>query len=55
MFCDHNEKLASRGQKKIKKFVTIKFLFLDADYLGDFFCFHNIREYGNNGNTKTRQ
>jgi hypothetical protein len=36
MFCDHNEKLASHDQKNIFKFVTLKFLFLDADSLGDF-------------------
>ena len=55
MICDHNEKLASDDQKKIKKFVTIIFLFFGADSLGDFFYFHNIRENGNNGNAKTRQ
>jgi len=39
MICDHNEKLASHARKKIKNFVTLKFLFFDADSLGDFFCF----------------
>ena len=55
MICEHNEKLASHDQKKIKKFVTLKFLFLGADSLGDFFYFHIIRENGNNGNTKSRR
>jgi len=36
MFCEHNEKLASHDQKKIKKFVMIIFLFFDADSLGIF-------------------
>ena len=36
MICDHNEKLASGDRKKIKKFVTLNFLFLDADPLGIF-------------------
>ena len=36
--CEHNEKLASHDRKKIYNFVTIKFLFLGADSLGDFFC-----------------
>jgi len=39
MFCEHNEKLASRDQKNIFKFVMLIFLFFDADSLGDFFCF----------------
>ena len=37
MFCDHNEKLASRGQKKIKKFVMLIFFIFDADSLGTFY------------------
>ena len=37
MICDHNEKLASHDQKKIKNFVTLIFLFFDADSLGVFF------------------
>jgi len=36
MFCEHNEKLASGDRKKIKNFVTIKFLFLGAEALGIF-------------------
>jgi hypothetical protein len=36
MFCEHNEKLASHDQKKIKNFVTLIFLFLGADSLGIF-------------------
>jgi hypothetical protein len=54
MFCEHNEKLASHDQKKIKIFVMLIFLFFSADSLGDFFYFHIIRENGNFGNTKTR-
>jgi hypothetical protein len=38
MICEHNEKLASHDQKKIKNFVTINFLFFIADSLGDFLC-----------------
>ena len=37
MICEHNEKLASRDRKKIKKFVTLIFLFFYADSLGTFF------------------
>jgi hypothetical protein len=55
MICDHNEKLASRDQKNIFKFVTIIFFIFGADSLGDFFYFHIIRENGNNGNRKSRQ
>jgi len=40
--CDHNEKLASHDRKNNFQFVTIKFLFFDADSLGSFFCFINI-------------
>jgi hypothetical protein len=36
MICDHNEKLASGDRKKIKNFVTLKFLFFGADSLGIF-------------------
>jgi hypothetical protein len=35
--CDHNEKLASGDRKKIKKIVTLIFLFFGADSLGVFF------------------
>jgi hypothetical protein len=42
MFCEHNEKLASGGEKNIFKFVMLIFLFLDAESLGDFFCSHII-------------
>ena len=55
MFCEHNEKLASHDEKKNENFVTLKFLFFDAESLGDFFYFHIIRENGNNGNRKSRR
>ena len=38
MFCDHNEKLASHDQKKIKKFVTLIFFIFIADSLEEFLC-----------------
>jgi hypothetical protein len=37
MFCEHNEKLASRGRKKIKKSVTLIFYFFDAESLATFY------------------
>ena len=37
MICDHNEKLASGDRKKNEKFVTLIFLFFDAESLGVFF------------------
>ena len=37
MICDHNEKLASRDQKNIFKFVTIIFFIFGAEPLGIFF------------------
>ena len=42
MFCEHNEKLASGDKKKNENFVTLIFLFLDAESLGDFLCSHII-------------
>jgi hypothetical protein len=42
MICDHNEKLASHDKKNIFKFVTLIFLFFDAESLGILFCCHNI-------------
>jgi hypothetical protein len=38
MFCEHNEKLASRRKKKNENFVMLIFLFLDAEALGVFLC-----------------
>ena len=55
MFCDHNEKLASGDRKNNEKFVTLIFLFFDAESLGDFFYFHYIRENGKFGNAKNSQ
>jgi hypothetical protein len=37
MICEHNQKLTSRDRKKIKKIVTIIFLFFDADSLATFY------------------
>jgi hypothetical protein len=34
MFCDHNEKLASRGFKKFFKIVTVIFIYFAEKYLG---------------------
>jgi hypothetical protein len=55
MICDHNEKLASRDQKNIFKFVTLIFLFFGAESLGIFFCKYYILTNGFKYTTKKCQ
>jgi hypothetical protein len=43
MICDHNEKLASRDQKNIFKFVTIIFLFFWRGFFRNFLSSSIIR------------
>jgi hypothetical protein len=38
MICEHNEKLASRGEKNIFKFVMLIFLFFDRGIFSNFLC-----------------
>jgi hypothetical protein len=55
MICDHNEKLASGDRKKIKKFVTIIFLFFGADLFSNFYLRLLYEEMTNNFQLKVAE
>ena len=49
MICEHNEKLASHDQKKIKKFVTLIFFIFCRGFFRRFFCSPNISKMATSG------